>query len=38
MKEYISPDFYITIYEIGDVITLSIGDGDPDGGDDGWWG
>lgn len=38
MKEYISPDFDITVYEIEDVITVSIGNGDPDGGNTGWWG
>ncbi len=38
MKEYISPDFDITVYEIEDVITVSIGGGDPDGGNTGWWG
>lgn len=38
MDKYISPDFDILIYEIADAITLSIGDGDPDGGDDNWWG
>ena len=39
MKKYISPDFYVIIYDIEDAITLSIGDGDPNGGDGSdWWG
>lgn len=39
MKQYVTPDFDITIYEIHDVITVSIGGVDPDEGDaDGWWG
>ena len=41
MKEYITPDFDVTIYEIEDVITASatnpeIGTTDPDGED--WFG
>lgn len=38
MREYVTPDFDVTVYEIEDVITLSIGDGKPDGGDTDWWG
>lgn len=39
MKKYISPDFDVTIYEIEDIITLSMGDKDPNGGDGSdWWG
>lgn len=38
MKKYSTPNFDITIYEIEDIITLSIGTGAPDGGDEGWWG
>ncbi len=34
---YTTPDFDVTVYEIEDVITLSIGSGTVDGGD-GWWG
>ncbi len=30
--KYITPDFDVTVYEIEDVITLSIGDGNLDGG------
>lgn len=33
--KYVTPDFDVTIYEIEDVITLSMTDGDPNG--DGWW-
>lgn len=35
-REYMTPDFDVTVYEIEDVITLSIGDGAVDGGNDGW--
>ncbi len=35
--KYTTPDFDITVYEIEDVITLSIGT-EVDGGDTGWWG
>lgn len=38
MREYITPDFDVTIYEIEDVITLSFRDGDLDGDDTQWWG
>lgn len=40
IREYVTPDFDVTVYEIEDVITLSIGEGAPDGGssDNGWWG
>lgn len=34
MKNYTTPDFDITIYEIEDVITVSIGD---QGFDPSWW-
>ena len=43
MKEYIKPDFDVTIYEVEDVITasspgnLEFGKDDPDG-DEGWFG
>ncbi len=39
-REYVSPDFDVTVYEIEDVITFSIGSGSLDGGSDdsGWWG
>ncbi len=39
--KYTTPDFDVTVYEIEDVITLSIGSGDVDGGgatgNGGWW-
>lgn len=37
-REYVTPDFDVTVYEIEDVITLSIGEGAPNGGDTDWWG
>lgn len=39
MKQYLTPDFDVTVYELEDVITLSIGGNDPDE-DNGesWWG
>ena len=37
--KYMTPDFDVTVYEIEDVITLSYGDQDPNGGSgEGWWG
>ena len=30
MKQYFTPDFDVTVYEIEDVITLSIGGNDAD--------
>ncbi len=41
MREYVTPDFDVTVYEIEDVITVSIGGADPDedsGNGTGWWG
>ena len=38
IREYVTPDFDVTVYEIEDVITVSIGEGGLDGGDDGWHG
>lgn len=41
MREYLTPDFDVTVYEIEDVITVSIGTLDPEtdaGLADGWWG
>lgn len=35
--KYTKPDFDVTIYEIEDVITLSIGAGTIDGGEDDDW-
>ena len=34
IREYLTPDFDVTIFEVEDVITASIVDIDPDG--DGW--
>ena len=36
MREYVTPDFDVTVYEIEDVITLSINENDSNG--EGWWG
>lgn len=36
IREYLTPDFDVTICEIEDVITLSVTDIDPDG-NYGWW-
>ncbi len=40
MREYLTPDFDITVYEFDDIITLSIATSDPDdnGSGDTWWG
>jgi len=41
IREYVTPDFDVTVYEIEDVITLSIGTGDANDESDngaGWWG
>lgn len=39
IKKYETPDFDVAIHKIEDIITLSIGDSDPNGGDGaGWWG
>ena len=35
IREYLTPDFDVTVYEIEDVITVSIGDGNPEGGANG---
>ena len=39
MREYLTPDFDVTVYEIEDVITLSIGssDSDREPGVGDWW-
>lgn len=34
--KYTKPDFDVTIYEIEDLITVSIVDKDPDGGEEDW--
>ncbi len=38
MREYLTPDFDVTVYEVEDVITLSINTPDPDENGDQWWG
>lgn len=41
MREYLTPDFDVTVYEIEDIITISgFGKEDPDdnGSGDAWWG
>lgn len=39
MREYLTPDFDVTVYEVEDIITLSIHTGDPDADTgDQWWG
>lgn len=41
IREYLTPDFDVTVFEIEDVITVSVGTADPDadgGRGDGWWG
>lgn len=39
MREYLTPDFDINVYEIEDIITLSIVTVDPDdnGSGEAWW-
>ena len=39
MKNYLTPDFDVTVFEIEDVITVSIGNTAPDfdGGYNDWW-
>ncbi len=37
MKQvYTAPAFDVSVYDVDDIITLSIGSGPVDGGDDGW--
>lgn len=37
MKQvYTAPAFDVSVYDVDDIITLSIGTGPVDGGDDGW--
>lgn len=40
MKEYITPDFDVTIYKVEDIVAanVSIGTTDPDGDGDDWLG
>ncbi len=41
IREYVTPDFDVTVYEIEDVITVSAGDEEYNGyegnGEGGWW-
>ncbi len=37
MKQvYTAPAFDVSVYDVDDIITLSIGTGPVDGGDEGW--
>ncbi len=37
MKQvYTTPDFDVSLYDVEDIITISVGTGDVDGGDQGW--
>ncbi len=37
MKQvYTAPAFDVSVYDVDDIITLSIGSGPVDGGDEGW--
>ena len=38
MREYLTPDFDVTIFEIEDVITLSINSNDSNNNGNKWWG
>lgn len=38
MREYLTPDFDVTVYEVEDIITLSIIPGDLDENGEQWWG
>lgn len=35
-QSYSMPDFDVSVYELEDIITISIGTGPVEGGDDGW--
>lgn len=38
MREYVTPDFDVTVYEIEEICVLSgIGGGDPNPGGDNWY-
>lgn len=36
MKNYTAPDFELTVFEVQDIITVSVSSGPVDGGDGGW--
>lgn len=38
MKEYITPDFDVTIYDVKDNVALNISSPDPNGNDEDWFG
>lgn len=35
-RAYIAPDFDVTLYDVEDVLTISVGTDPVEGGDDGW--
>ena len=35
-KSYTPPDFEVSAYDLDDVLTISVGTGPVEGGDDGW--
>lgn len=35
-KNYTMPDFDISAYDLNDIITISVGSGPVEGGDNGW--
>ena len=35
-RAYIAPDFDVTLYDVEDVLTVSVGTHDLDGGSEGW--
>ena len=35
-RAYIAPDFDVTLYDVEDVLTISVGTGPVEGGDEGW--
>lgn len=38
MKQtYSTPDFDVSVYELEDIITMSVGNGPVEGGSDGWF-
>ncbi len=38
MKQvYTAPEFDVSLYDVDDVITVSVGEGPIEGGNQGWW-
>ncbi len=35
-QEYTTPDFDVSLYDVEDIITISVGPGPVEGGDQGW--